>query len=504
MKSYVTNFVALDKNTGKIVYVDEYKNNQECICIDCKGRMIKCSEDDEHHKVRPYFRHYDSNECKGGSGESYLHKIAKEVFLELKEYTLPKRDIVVMNKYKVLSDEEKVVIDKVELEKVKKVSDSCFVKPDIEMLCHTEDGVSKRVFIEIKNSHAVSGMKKANLRKLGVETIEIDVKPLLKGAEFPTREEVKSFIVNGLCRTVIYDKEIDEAEQRYNASKFSTNGGKYGCPLTDYKVSVDRSVCKNCACFLGIEKGHMVCTGKSCYTNPNQILDSNSKLEDRLDTVLIPQDETKGFRLTNKVCPKCGRVMKLGVGLKGRTFNGVLVRVNKDNDYMYLTCMNDTCDAEPQVLMCPYDKKIVPVYSRDDKGKVISDEYGNPFIKHTSKHKDLDENKLTVNTSTEVESRIYQKCQGHAKSLVKQGDGGFINHVKGACFIGCSDSESDVNNLPYGQKESCDASLTIFDSEDDMLKLNYSEEVLALDGVDLYFDDYPKAKKIIEKIRSKK
>lgn len=507
----VANCVALDKDTNKVVHISEYNEGQNCICIDCKKKMIKCSENDEHHKVRPYFRHLASTSCKGGSCESYLHHIAKEIFEEITEYDLPSKESVLMNKLVHIESGKHITIDKVSIEEVHRIDEYSYVKPDVTLYYHTEDNENEMIFIEIKNSHAVNGIKKNNLRKLGIETIEIDVKSLVKmfnskelqNNDFHIRDQIKDFIINGRDRKIVYDKRIDDAEKRYHDSLFLTNGERFGCPLTNYNVSVTRKECRSCFCYLGVEGGIQRCTGKGCYTKPSQIIDANSKYEDRLDTVLIPQDESGEFKLTHKVCPKCGRILKVGVGLRGNTFNGALIKVNKDTNFMYLTCVNDFCDAEPQVLMCPNDEKIVPVYIRNKDDSIVMDKNGNPLIKHKSKYNEKIDKDLPITLEEEKEMRVYEPCDGYAKALIKNGDGfnGIVRHHKGACFIGCSDSESDKNNLPYGQEVSCDASVTIFDDEDSMIKGKWSKEILALDGLDMYFDNYKKAKKILKTIR---
>ena len=255
--------------------------------------------------------------------------------------------------------------------------------------------------------------------------------------------------------------------------------------MTDYSVTVDRSRCKKCACFLEREGDGVLCTGKGCYTKPKQLL-GNTTLEERRDLYVdIPENKNKEFRLVNKKCECCGHYLKLGVGLKGNTFNGLLVRVPADTRYLYYVCVNDNCSKTySSPLKCSNTEKIVPKYRCDSDGKPILGSDDRPIF-------------VTVNGKTQ-----YTTCGGYARPLTKLTKG--AEHDFGARFIGCSATEKDKELLPIGQRKSCDASVTLFDNEDDFLKGVWSEEILAIGGIDMFFDNYEKAMKIILKVRSKK
>lgn len=475
------NCIALDADTNKIVYVTETVKGQKFICPECKKKMVLCAEDSK--QVSPYFKHASKTTCFGGTCESLVHRLCKEVISNLPEFTLPEVRVNVMNDSLVVDNTRLFKVLDCDIEKSLKNSDT-LIKPDA--ILRVDSDTVDSIIVEFKNTHSSSNIKKSFLRKLNrVVAIEISIKALAKLGYFPDRQEIINHIQCGCNIHYLYHEKLEEVVRKYKDSIFKVNSEKYLCPLTDYTVTVDRTKCKKCACYLEREGDGVVCTGKGCYTKPKQLL-NNTTLEERCDLYVdIPENKNKEFRLVNKRCEHCGDYLRLGVGVRGNTMNGLLVRVPADTNYLYYVCVNDTCNKSYSApLKCKNTEKIVPKYRCDTTGEPILNEENRPIF-------------VTVNGKIQ-----YTTCGGYARSLTKSTKG--AEHDFGARFIGCSATEKDTDLLPIGQLKSCDASVTLFDNEADFKSGVWSEEILAIGGIDMFFDDYNKAKKIITKIRNKK
>lgn len=477
------NCVALDEETKKIVYVSDDLEDKKFVCPECGMKMVLCAKDSEQKS--PYFKHVTKTSCTGGTGESLIHRLCKEVVQnDMKYFMLPEVRASVMNKSLVIETEKPYKIERCEVETSLR-SGNKLVRPDI--ILHVDADSFDSIIIEFKNTHGVSSLKKEYIRKMKrIVAIEVDIRPLVRLGYFPSREEIIQHIRCGCNIRYIYHETLEKVLARYKKSLFRVSSEKYLCPLTDYTVTVNKSRCKQCNCYLGVSDGLMTCTGVDCYTNPKQLL-SDTTVSDRRDLYVdIPTDENKEFRLVHKRCDSCGEYLKLGVGLRGITMNGLLERVPLDTEYLYYVCVNDKCGKTySSPIKCGNTEKIVPKYRVLDDGSIMLDVKGKPVFD-------------TVNGKVQ-----YTTCGGYAKALAKNSSGtnGVAGHSYGARFIGCSATEKDVSLLPKGQIKSCDASVTLFDSEEDFKRGIWSAEIRSLDGIEEFFEHYDKAIKKVMKVR---
>lgn len=174
---------------GNLVYIDEVRNgkNCECFCPGCKQPLVARNSG----KIRKHhFAHLNAVECEHGF-QSALHYIAKDLFLEMKEFTFVKNGEPV--RYK---------IDDVILEK--KVGD---IIPDILIIC---DG---KVFIlEIYVTHKLDDDKKQIIKDYKISAIEIDLSKSPR--ESLDRETLRQELCNTEKYSWLYDADNDLIEQK--------------------------------------------------------------------------------------------------------------------------------------------------------------------------------------------------------------------------------------------------------------------------------------------------
>ncbi len=152
--------------SGKEVYVDEVPNGKECNCIcpECHKPLI--AKNDGKIKIH-HFAH--SNKSDGATCfQTLLHRYAKDIFKELKEYAIPKKN-------------KKFKITQVHLEK--RIQD---IIPDIIL-----DTDQSPVLIEIYVTHALNTEKKNKIIDLDMPTVEYDLSKVKRNI---TKEELKNYL----------------------------------------------------------------------------------------------------------------------------------------------------------------------------------------------------------------------------------------------------------------------------------------------------------------------
>ncbi|MDP4270690.1 MAG: competence protein CoiA family protein [Bacteroidota bacterium] len=150
---------------GELVSIDDVENGLacNCVCPNCGETLIaRKGNIREHH-----FAHYKSDDC-GWTGESVIHKIAKEIIANSRTIKLPNL-IWSYNPVIAIYGERTILIDNVKLEQ--KIGS---IIPDI--IIETK---GRELLVEIKVSHGIDRNKFLKIKKLDIPTIEIDVKELV-------------------------------------------------------------------------------------------------------------------------------------------------------------------------------------------------------------------------------------------------------------------------------------------------------------------------------------
>lgn len=234
------------KKDGNVVYIEDAENGKKCDCV-CPGCRQPLVAKNNGKKKEHHFAHFRTAECEHGY-QSALHYMAKEVFLEMKEFTFVKNGAPV--KYR---------IDDVVLEKS---VDS--VVPDILVTC---DG--KSFAVEIFVTHAVDDEKKEKIRSLKLSALEIDLSRFRYA--ILDKEALKSEVNNTGNFSWVYDVDVDLIEEKRNAlQQFGLKipigvGDSIRCPflwnLTNpLNQCVPLSFCRKCPhCYFDGKHAYIAC-----------------------------------------------------------------------------------------------------------------------------------------------------------------------------------------------------------------------------------------------------
>jgi|GEM_PF-436552 len=168
---------------GELVYIEDVENGLacECICVSCGDSLIARNNGlvKEHH-----FAHKSGSECVSGY-ETMLHHMAKEVLAKEKRFLLP--DLYIAGEFNY----NKFLVEVGEIIDIKDVwleTKQGAIIPDLVI----EYGNDKRMFIEIKVTHAVEPEKMKIITRMGVDTIEVSIDRM----EIPTISRIKDILIS--------------------------------------------------------------------------------------------------------------------------------------------------------------------------------------------------------------------------------------------------------------------------------------------------------------------
>jgi hypothetical protein len=138
---------ALDKNTNRIIGVDDVVNGLacECLCPECKQQLVAKNDGDkrEHH-----FAHYNGLDCEGARMTA-LHLLAQQIIADKKAVLLP--DYIGSYYQKTTSC---IAFDEIHLEEY---CDG--LRPDCIGIVYDKNGTNHRLWIEILVTHEVNKQK---------------------------------------------------------------------------------------------------------------------------------------------------------------------------------------------------------------------------------------------------------------------------------------------------------------------------------------------------------
>ena len=147
-----------------------------CICFECSEPVVaKKGEKNEHH-----FAHSSNKESCHINPESILHKFAKQVIIEAKAVVLPplpNTDEVEAKTWQFTRLVEEQTVDS--------------IRPDIVASIDDET-----VFIEVAVTSFVDTDKLDFIKRLGVKTVEIDLREILSKNMVIPSEEARLFILD--------------------------------------------------------------------------------------------------------------------------------------------------------------------------------------------------------------------------------------------------------------------------------------------------------------------
>ncbi|MDE7291552.1 MAG: hypothetical protein K2N58_05845 [Treponemataceae bacterium] len=234
------------RKDGNVVYIEDVENGKKCDCV-CPGCGQPLVAKNNGKKKEHHFAHFRTAECEHGY-QSALHYMAKDVFLEMKEFTFVKNGAPV--KYR---------IDDVVLEK-----NVASVIPDILVTC---DG--KRFIVEIFVTHAVDDEKKEKIKALKLSALEIDLSRFRH--TMLDKEALKTEVNNTDNFSWVYDADADLIEEKRNAlQQFGLKipigvGYSVRCPFLWNQMNplhkcVPLSFCRKCPhCYFDGKHNYIAC-----------------------------------------------------------------------------------------------------------------------------------------------------------------------------------------------------------------------------------------------------
>ncbi len=172
-------------------------------------------------------------------GETLVHKLAKQLFIEDKIGW-----ICLPNYYINIKNNGRICIDRpggfkptsANLEKVLHIDDKDYIKVDIEL---ENNLLNTKLLVEIKVRHGCDEDKIEKIKKLGIDTIEIDLSSLtdLKNdTPVNLEEQIIDIITKGTNTTWIYNREAEEFKKELRSlvvidqlkpSNYSMDGSWY-------------------------------------------------------------------------------------------------------------------------------------------------------------------------------------------------------------------------------------------------------------------------------------
>ena len=147
-----------------------------CFCFECDEPVVaRKREKNEHH-----FSHLSNKESCTIHPESILHKFAKQVIMEERYLTLPALPDDADNEDKTWQFDHLVAEQAIGS-----------IRPDLVATIDDE-----MVFIEVAVTSFIDAAKSAFIKQLGIKTIEIDLREIIKqGMELPSTE-AKDYILD--------------------------------------------------------------------------------------------------------------------------------------------------------------------------------------------------------------------------------------------------------------------------------------------------------------------
>lgn len=209
--SFANNQIPYGLKDGKLVHISEVENGLRCGCV-----CPKCNAPLEANQgqKRSYFSHKPGYSQCTGAVESTLHLMAKEVLAECKCMYLPQGGPFVGLVY----------FDKIDVEER---DDNSVFRPDCIGYCEGET-----IWVEFKNTHAVSNEKRKYIIEKGIDCVEVDISKceldrqkmvLFLTKQIGSREWVKDVITFAPKFAVLQQEESKESFREIEFSAVPTS-----------------------------------------------------------------------------------------------------------------------------------------------------------------------------------------------------------------------------------------------------------------------------------------
>ncbi|HEX7412660.1 MAG TPA: hypothetical protein VF411_01350 [Bacteroidia bacterium] len=211
--------LAFDNETKKLVSIYQVDTGTDCNCrCSCGEPLIAKNNGKEKDKpLLPnqkdaHFAH------KGDCGETDIHLLAKETLKQNKKlriYYYKKEDNSIVFKSKTIE------FDVVEIPSKLFIKDKDKIIPDAILKKKDREEKERTLFIEFKYTHEVDTLKKEKIKRIGINTLEIDltlndINPIKEDGT-PNLSEMQTFLENygELEYDWILNNEDDELSKKY-------------------------------------------------------------------------------------------------------------------------------------------------------------------------------------------------------------------------------------------------------------------------------------------------
>ena len=297
-------FFAKQKDTGKIVSVDEVEKGLacNCICPHCGATLeAKKGKVNVHH-----FAHYDKDDTSFCS-ESALHLAAKEVLKEERKIMLPSLRVG-HNHFEVLPDKYIFRYNSIDVEKSVSV-DGEIIRPDV--IVYNENA---KLAIEILVSHAVDDEKKEKIKRAKLTTVEIslDIDDILN------KETLRIFLISKISnkkwifsnQKVYFEAKIPQLCKKIMASDSYIKS----CPLKVWQEKQFVSSiheCHNCKYGFDVNSDYVLCLGDKRISNAEDFNLYTKNFKEHINNRLMKElEEDKKF-FARGLCPVCNSQLRV-------------------------------------------------------------------------------------------------------------------------------------------------------------------------------------------------
>lgn len=174
-------YLAYAYKDGKLVYIDDVINGDECGCLCPKCHKNLCAKNNGTVKIHHFAHRKGEQDCEGAV-ESAVHKMAKEIFAEKK--------LICPAKYLDGNYGKRVIhFNSVEVEETDEKSN---LRPDC--IGHHSQG---DIWVEFFYTHQVKDKKLEYIRKNKINCLEIDLNEFVKThscLERNLRNEIQQYL----------------------------------------------------------------------------------------------------------------------------------------------------------------------------------------------------------------------------------------------------------------------------------------------------------------------
>lgn len=364
-------------SNNMLVNINDIEREVECSCIECGAKLIQ----NRGEKKKWYFRHKIDSECIGASGETIVHKVAKQLLLSggIHSIYVPSACITIFkDKVVDMKDGFELLLSDGIVNAEKYISNG--MRPDIaveydDTVYFLEIDVTHRKSPKDINKYHAYAMKNPDKKVYVLEAHLKKFKYLVDDESFTTR--LAEFLAKRDSWHLIYSKNLRKLQNIIKESTLYSNSAFVACPASRYNTLMSAKQCKGCAMFIRTEGNIRKCYGLGGITKESDIISLVKGNIPDYDTLMdIHQDELPsgvsdilpikehyfGYDLSGNACT----LMQGDSPTAPRLKNMPVIR-GTDTEYGYIV---DSFNKR-KVITCPYCNSPMKLLKNSKNGKVF-------------------------------------------------------------------------------------------------------------------------------------